>query len=72
LKTGVRDVPYSHTGVEIAEVQALLIKSYGVSLKPFNWRPAVFENWVYASRFLEPPEYFTKRVHLWRADAGEL
>jgi mycothiol synthase len=72
LKTGARDVPYSHTGVEIAEIQALLIKSYGVSLKPFNWRPAVFENWVYASRFLEPPEYFTKRVHLWRADTGGL
>lgn len=72
MKTGMRDEPYSHTEAEIAEVQALLIKSYGVSLKPFNWRSAVFENWIYASRFLEPPEYFTKRVHLWRADAGEL
>jgi len=72
LKTGMRDEPYSHTGVEIAEVQALLIKSYGVSLKPFNWRSAVFENWIYASRYLEPLEYFTKRVHLWRVDTGEL
>jgi mycothiol synthase len=72
LKTGMRDEPYSHTAAEIAEVQALLIKSYGVSLKPFNWRGAVFENWIYASRYLEPLEYFTKGVHLWRADAGEL
>ena len=73
MKTGMRqDMPYSHTEVEIIEIKALLTESYGVSLKPFNWRPAVFENWVYASRFLEPPEYFTKRVHLWRADTGEL
>lgn len=72
MKTGMRDEPYSHTAAEIAEVQALLIKSYGVSLKPFNWRCAVFENWIYASRYLEPLEYFTKRVHLWRADTGEL
>jgi hypothetical protein len=27
-------------------------------LKPFNWRLALFENWVYASRYSEPPEYF--------------
>ena len=73
MKTGMqRDMPYSHTAAEIAEVQALLIRSYGVSLKPFNWRSAVFENWIYASRYLEPLEYFTKRVHLWRADTGEL
>jgi ribosomal protein S18 acetylase RimI-like enzyme len=68
----MRDVPYSHTDIEIAEMQSLLTKSYNVSLRPFNWRSAVFENWIYASRYLEPIEYFTKRVRLWRTDTGEL
>jgi ribosomal protein S18 acetylase RimI-like enzyme len=72
MKTGIRDVPYSHTAAEIAEIQALLTSSYRVCLRPFNWRSAVFENWVYASRYLEPLEYFTQRVHLWRTDTGEL
>ncbi len=49
-----------------------MTNSYRVSLKPFNWRSAVFENWAYASRYLEPLEYFTQRVHLWRTDVGEL
>ncbi len=72
MKTGIRDALYAHSEAEIAELQALLTNSYWVSLRPFNWRSAVFENWVYASRYLEPLEYFTQRVHLWRTDTGEL
>jgi hypothetical protein len=48
------------------------MKSYAVSLKPFNWRLALTENWIYASRYIEPLEYFTSRVHLWRNATGQL
>lgn len=63
---------YTHTPAEIEELSRLLARSYASNLKPFNWRLALFENWVYASRYLEPPEYFILRVHLWRNPAGEL
>jgi GNAT superfamily N-acetyltransferase len=68
----INDTNYTHSETEIGELRALLVKSYAVSLKPFNWRLALTENWFYASRYLEPPEYFTGRVHLWRKATGEL
>ncbi len=68
----ILDMDYSHSEAEIEELRALLIKSYVVSLKPFNWRLAITENWIYASRYLEPLEYFTSRVHLWRNVCGPL
>jgi hypothetical protein len=63
---------YTHSEAEIEEMRALLVKSYAESFKPFNWRLAVTENWIYASRYSEPLEYFTSRVHLWRNVSGEL
>jgi ribosomal protein S18 acetylase RimI-like enzyme len=63
---------YTQSEAEIEEMRALLMKSYAVSLKPFNWRLAVTENWIYGSRYLEPPEYFTSRIHLWRNTSREL
>ncbi len=68
----IHDVDYTHSEAEIEEMRALLVKSYAVSLKPFNWRLAVTENWIYASRYLEPLEYFTSRVHLWRNASDQL
>ena len=62
---------YTHSGTEIEELRAFLVKSYAESLKPFNWRLALFENWSFGSRYLEPLEYFTSRVHLWRNSSGE-
>jgi ribosomal protein S18 acetylase RimI-like enzyme len=66
------DLDYTHSEAEIEEMRALLVKSYAASLKPFNWRLAVAENWIYASRYLEPPEYFTSHIHLWRNAPGKL
>ena len=60
----IYDIDYTHSEAEIEEMRALLVKSYAMSLKPFNWRLAVAENLIYASRYLEPPEYFTSRGHL--------
>jgi len=68
----VYDCDYTHSQAEFEEMQALLVNSYATSTKPFNWRLAVLENWNHASRYLEPLEYFTSRVHLWRNDTGEL
>ena len=63
---------YTHSEAEIEELRAFLVKSYARDLKPFNWRLALTENWIFASRYLEPLEYFTDRVHLWRNASGEL
>jgi mycothiol synthase len=68
----IYDVDYTHSVTEFEEMRELLIKSYLVSRKPLNWRLAMVENWNYASRYLEPIEYFTSRVHLWRNNVGEL
>jgi ribosomal protein S18 acetylase RimI-like enzyme len=68
----IHEVDYTHSEVEIEEMRALLVKSYLVSRKPFNWRLAVAENWTFASRYLEPPQYFTSRTQLWKNDLGEL
>jgi ribosomal protein S18 acetylase RimI-like enzyme len=67
-----QDYAYSHSPAEFAELRELLICSYTVSRTPLNWRLAMLENWYYASRYLEPVEYFTSRVHLWRAASGQL
>lgn len=63
---------FTGSPAEIDEISRFLMKSYALSLKPFNWRLAMFENWYFASRYLEQPEYFTSRLHLWRNDRGEL
>lgn len=68
----IHDIVYTHSETEIEELRAFLVKSYAGNLKPFNWRLALTENWIYASRYLEPPEYFTDRVRLWRNASGEL
>ncbi len=68
----IRDVVYTHTQAEFDELRELLLQSYGLSPTPFNWRLAMLENWYYASRYLEPLEYFTGGVHLWRNGTGEL
>jgi len=68
----IQDGPYAHSEEEFDEMRELLLNSYAVSTKPFNWRLAMIENWNYASRYLEPWEYFTSRVRLWRNHAGEL
>ena len=68
----IHDVDYTHSETEFEEMRELLVQSYLVSRKPLNWRLAMAENWNYASRYLEPIEYFISRVHLWRNDEGEL
>ena len=68
----VSEVNYTHSEIEFEEMRDLLVKSYLVSRKPLNWRLAIAENWNYASRYLEPIEYFTSRAHLWKNDVGEL
>jgi ribosomal protein S18 acetylase RimI-like enzyme len=68
----IYDTGYTHSEAEIEELRAFLVKSYAVSLKPFNWRLALTENWIFASRTLEPLEYFTSRVHQWRNNSGQL
>jgi ribosomal protein S18 acetylase RimI-like enzyme len=66
------DVDYHHTAVEFEQMRSLLVNTCLESKKPFNWRLAMAENWNYASRFLEPVEYFTIRVHLWKNSSGQL
>ncbi len=68
----IREVDYTHSETEFEEMRELLVKSYLVSRKPFNLRLAVIENWNHGSRFLEPVEYFTSRIHLWRDEQGDL
>jgi ribosomal protein S18 acetylase RimI-like enzyme len=70
--SAVYDVDYSHAPSEIEELRQFLVRSYASVLKPFNWRLAMLENWIFASRYLEPVEHFTSRVHLWRKTSGEL
>ncbi len=66
------DLPYTHTDEEFEEMRALLSQSYLEERRPRNWRLALAENWAMGSRFLEPKEYFTSRVRLWRNGDGEL
>jgi ribosomal protein S18 acetylase RimI-like enzyme len=68
----VKDFAYTHSDAEFDELRGLCVTGYAASHKPFNWRLALLENWSYASRYLEPLEYFTSRVHLWRSGAGQL
>jgi hypothetical protein len=68
----VTDCDYTHRQTEFEEMLELLVNSYATSTAPFNWRLAMLENWNHASRYLEPLEYFTRRVHLWRNDTGRL
>jgi GNAT superfamily N-acetyltransferase len=68
----IHEVNYTHSNAEFEEMRELLVASYLVNKRPFNWRLAMIENWNYASRYLEPVEYFTSRVHLWRNASGEL
>lgn len=68
----IHEADYTHSEIEFEEMRDLLVKSYLVSRKPFNWRLAVAENWNHASRYLEPIQYFTSRAHLWKNDIGEL
>ena len=68
----INEVKYTHSEKEFEEMRFLLIESYRISRKPFNWRLAMAENWNHASRYLETLEYFTSRAHLWRHDVGEL
>lgn len=68
----IQDSAYTNSSAELAELRELLISSYTGRRAPRNWRPAMFENWYYASRYLEAEDYFTSRAHLWRADGGQL
>jgi len=68
----IQDYDYTHSQAEFDEMCELLVHSYTVSIKPFNWRLALIENWNYASRYLEPLAYFTSSVHLWRNGTGAL
>jgi hypothetical protein len=68
----VDDFDYTRSDAEFDEVRELCAASYDTSHKPLNWRLALLENWSYASRYLEPLECFTSRVHLWRSGAGRL
>lgn len=65
-------VPYTHTDEEFEEMRSLLTQSYVEDHRPRNWRLALAENWNMGSRLLEPRDYFTSRVRLWREDDGEL
>ncbi|HNS50931.1 MAG TPA: GNAT family N-acetyltransferase [Anaerolineae bacterium] len=68
----IRDCSYTHSDGELDELRELCLAGYAAGHKPSNWRVAMVENWSYASRYLEPPEYFTGRVHTWRTAAGQL
>ncbi len=68
----IHEDAFNCTEAEIQEMRDLLIRSYQRSLKPFNWRLAMLENWYYASRYLEPVEYFIRRTQLWREPSGKL
>ena len=64
--------PFAHSEVELSQMRRLLVDSYARSSRPLNWRLALIDNWYYASRYLEPTEYFTERAQLWWAADGEL
>jgi ribosomal protein S18 acetylase RimI-like enzyme len=68
----VNDSPYTHSDAEFGELCGLCLSGYAAGHKPSNWRVAMLENWSYASRDLEPPEYFTGNVRLWRSEDGQL
>ena len=68
----IHDCDYTHSDAELDELRALCLAGYAGGHKPSNWRVAMLENWSYASRYLEPLEYFTGRVHLWRGATGRL
>jgi len=66
------DHNYTHSEAEFDAMRELMVRSYLVDRKPFNWRMAYAENWHYASRYLEPIEYFIERAHLWHVESGNL
>ena len=68
----IHDSIYTHSDAELDELRELCLAGYAADHKPGNWRVAMLENWSYASRYLEPLEYFTSHVHQWRSDTGRL
>ncbi|MCJ7695588.1 MAG: GNAT family N-acetyltransferase [Anaerolineaceae bacterium] len=62
----IQECDYTHSEAEFDAMRELMVRSYLVNRRPFNWRLAMAENWNYASLYLEPIEYFIERVHLWR------
>lgn len=68
----VRDSGYTHSDAELDELRDLCLAGYATAYKPSNWRVAMLENWSYASRYLEPLEYFAGCVHTWRTATGQL
>ena len=57
---------------EFGEMRELVRKAAARGPLPQTWRLSQHENWFYASRYLERPEYFSSRARLWRDDAGVL
>lgn len=57
---------------EFSFLRQFMVESYRQDRKPFNWRLAMAENWYYASRYLDPMDYFISHSHLWRNENGEL
>lgn len=68
----VQHASFANSDTELEEMRELLIRSYAADHRPFNWRLSLFENWYFASQYLEPPEYFTNRAQLWRNEQGRL
>jgi len=68
----IHESGYTHSDAEFDELRELCLAGYTAGHKPSSWRVAMLENWSYASRYLEPIEYFTSHVRLWRSDAGRL
>lgn len=67
----IYDHKYTHSDSEFGELWNLLIESYGITGKPYNWLFGRLENWKYAN-----PEkleaFFADNVHLWRNESCEL
>ncbi len=68
----IMDLDVVDIELEFENLRRFLVDSDRLDRKPFNWRLALAENWYYASRYLEPGEYFSRHCHLWKIENGEL
>jgi mycothiol synthase len=66
---------YTHTDIELKEMQDLLIDSYSHNSTPINWFFSRFQNWHYAHNFNTSEDDIRKlsdKVRLWRSNGGQL
>jgi GNAT superfamily N-acetyltransferase len=70
-----QDYDYTGSQAEFLAMRDLLIESYAITRRPFNWLFDRLEDWKYggnSNRIADDPDFFRRNAHLWRAAQARL